>query len=213
MKKAQHLKIFFHNIRFSMRFIVQHSIKLLVALPCVVLLLPLSLYSQTGEPAKSHKTNQELVFWYESKTGKYGFTDEDGATIVPPIYDGISSVQNGTWLVRTGKLYGLLAKSGKEIIPPRYDSVKVTTNSYVVVGIERKFGVVNNRGKEIIPPEYDRVQLFHNGWITVAKGEKLGCFTIEGKRVLPTQYDEITFLEGRQLKSRKGQTVQTHSVR
>ena len=57
---------------------------------------------------------QGLVIWKDSKTHKFGFSDQEGKIVVTPKFDALKSVRNGMWVSKVGKKYGLLSTKADE---------------------------------------------------------------------------------------------------
>lgn len=100
------------------------------------------------------------------KDGKYGFLDELGNEIIPPVleYDDVTSLDDEHYRVRKDGKYGLLDSKGNEIVPPIYDAMgkisggmlRVEQNIDDTGSRSRKYGFVNvSTGELAIPIQYD----------------------------------------------------------
>lgn len=50
---------------------------------------------------------------------------KNSTIIIPPKYDGVTTLKQNYIKVRQNHLWGLLDNTGKEIIPPLYDDIKL----------------------------------------------------------------------------------------
>ena len=64
-------------------------------------------------------SNQNLVP-YSTYDNKYGYKDDNGEIIIPPVYDDAYEFSEGLALVRSGSFYGYINESNTMIIPFKF---------------------------------------------------------------------------------------------
>jgi hypothetical protein len=89
----------------------------------------------------------------DENTGKWGYVDTTGKTVITPKWDEAGIFSEGLAAVKlklTGK-YGFIDKTGKEIIPVQYDKVGPFSGGLAEVELEGKYGTIDKTGKETAP--------------------------------------------------------------
>jgi len=82
----------------------------------------------------------------------YGYIDEKGKEIVPPIYEFIGDFRKGVAVVFVDGKRGLVNKNGEVIFIPENDFIGDFNNDGLAVfGKNKKIGIVNNYGRIIVP--------------------------------------------------------------
>ena len=150
-------------------------------------------------------TGQKIM--YREQGGKVGLLNGKGESVLPPVFDGLSSinytVDNVAYYqasVKTNSgasLKGIVDETGRSIIPCSFD--KVDTKSFGSYGIkvesEGKQGVYGVDGYPILPAGFDKVELdhfydgqkhraFYRGYTTDAHGKQISILTDTNGRPL-----------------------------
>jgi len=137
----------------------------------------------------------------------FGYIDNKGNEIVPPIYNMAEDFKEGFARVyaydESGNgLYGFIDKTGKEVIPLIYEQAGDFSEGLARVGIfigrsQYAYGFIDKTGKEVIPLTYQMVGDFKEGVAWVSNGNKRGLIDKTGKVILPMEYRQIReFSEG-----------------
>jgi hypothetical protein len=72
------------------------------------------------EFTKVSNFNEDLAAVQEGENGKYGFIDNSGAYLIPPVFEDAMPFAEGLAAVRVNKRWGYISKSGKTRIQNRY---------------------------------------------------------------------------------------------
>ena len=101
------------------------------------------------------------------KGGKFGFINESGKEVVPPIYDKVGNFNEVTkdWaLVEAGGLKGFINREGYVVVPVNYTEIgkfdSIQKDWAVVKDNRNKMGFIDKSGKEIIAVSFDNVEAF-----------------------------------------------------
>jgi len=142
----------------------------------------------------------QLEFLKDSKTGKFGFADENGAWIIQPQFEeGEDFFDYDFTFVKKGGKWGLINRKGETVLPfaygkpgyPEYD------DNLIPVVKNKKHGMVNkNTGTENIPCVYDKKLAFQENFywtdtmlLLAIKENKAGLIDASGKVIINFLYD------------------------
>lgn len=103
---------------------------------------------------------------FQADDGRYGFKEEDGQVVIPPIYDGAREFSEGLAQVEM-----------------------------VQDGV-RRIAFIDPDGRVVVPFYYNYAMSFRGGLAAVCLGEhwvrgKFGCIDHEGREVIPVRYDYL----------------------
>lgn len=134
------------------------------------------LYSCSPKMSAKKKVYDLYLF---TENGKWGYIDENGTVMIPPIYEGCCFEQ----------LY--------------IDDVctqKFSSDELCVVKKGGKFGVIDAKGNEIIPFQYDDISFYSDDTLFEAKSnDKWGVIDIHNNLIFPfvfiNEYDLILYNE------------------
>lgn len=136
----------------------------------------------------------------DSKTGKFGFTDDQGEwTIQPQFEEGEDFVDYDFAFVKKGGKWGVINRKGETVLPFEYDkpSYGDYNDDLRHVSRNKKHGAVDIKtGKERIKCEYDqKLMLIEEQFtetitpILVVKDGKTGIINQFGEELIPCAYD------------------------
>ncbi len=136
----------------------------------------------------------------ENNKGKYGYINEKGEEVIPPIYDAIIydwiSSDSLLGVMKEGK-YGYINKEGKEVIPCIYDDIGALAEGLVRIKSNGEWGYIDKNGNQVIPFIYDDAGDFSDGLASAKSNGKYGYIDKEGNEVIPFIYDDAWgFSEG-----------------
>lgn len=151
-----------------------------------------------------------IIFWLnvvaqpellkDSKTGKFGFTNENGDWVIQPQFEEGEDFFNYDFtFVKKGGKWGLINRKGETILPfaygkpgyPEYDE------NLIPVVKNKKHGMINKiTGTESIPCVYDQKLAFQENFywtdtmlILAIKENKAGLIDASGKVIINFLYD------------------------
>lgn len=135
------------------------------------------------------------------KDKKYGYVDQNGKEVVPPIYYSAGSFSDGVAVAysKDDCTWHIIDKTGNVKAQLKgYDNVGYSfSNGFIQVEKDDKYGLADATGKEVIPPTYDRIYGFNEGLARVEKDDKYGFVDSTGKEVVPLKYiNAWDFCEG-----------------
>lgn len=126
------------------------------------------------------------------KDKKYGYVDQNGKEVVPPIYYSAGSFSDGVAVAysKDDCTWHIIDKTGNVKAQLKgYDNVGYSfSNGFIQVEKDDKYGLADATGKEVIPPTYDRIYGFNEGLARVEKDDKYGFVDSTGKEVVPFIY-------------------------
>jgi hypothetical protein len=112
---------------------------------------------------------------------KWGFINEQGKVVVPPVYDEVRVFDFGFAQVKLNGKWGVVDQQGKVVIPPKYDyASNLFPNGLALVGLGGKLGFVDQQGNEVIPLKYDYCDFFSDDLTQVKLGDKKGFVDKQG---------------------------------
>jgi hypothetical protein len=154
--------------------------------------------------ACSQKYQGELLPVQDKSTGKWGYADTTGKSVIAPKWDMAIFFSEGLAGVALNDKCGFVDQTGKEVIPLKYDKISAfSSDGLAVVTLGGKFGYVDKTGKEVIPIKYDEIGELYNplgnfsaeGLVKVALDEKFGYIDKTGEEIIPIKYDDIADIE------------------
>ncbi|MDR2564066.1 MAG: WG repeat-containing protein [Prevotellaceae bacterium] len=126
---------------------------------------------------------------FPQKTGgKWCYVDANGATVVPPKYDGAHDFSEGIAMVYSGEKYGFINDAGKEITPFKYDEAYDFRGGLARVAISRKYGFIDETGREVIPLKYEAAENASEGVAIVRVSGRYGYIDKSGRILTPFKY-------------------------
>jgi hypothetical protein len=117
---------------------------------------------------------------------KVGYTDSAGQTIVQPIYDAGSVMQNGYAIVVQNNKRGLINNAGKLILPLEFEDILMPNNNVIVAKQNGLYGMMDANQKWMIAPIFTKAFSCKNGMIRVERQQKVGFVNITDLQ-LPTK--------------------------
>lgn len=140
------------------------------------------------------KVTSPIKAFKDSKSGKWGFKNNNDEIVVPPIWrhayykfdEGMCAVANDD------KKIGFVDETGKLVIPCKYIWHSVFSEGLVKVqdAITRKMGYINKSGETVIPFVFQKGGDFKDGIADVMgdKG-KWGVINRKGETIIPFLYE------------------------
>ena len=137
----------------------------------------------------------------DEETGKYGYINDKGKTVVQPIYDAAEDFHDGKAVVtKQGKTF-LVNKTGKVV-----NELKISNYEFLYYmakdmysywsSSNGKNGLINVKGKVIKKNIYDAVEVEHEGFIVTMNANKYGVVDVKGREIVKPKYNYLNFFEG-----------------
>jgi hypothetical protein len=145
---------------------------------------------------------------------KWGFKNQDGKVIIPPIYQDIklpkskSSFYHYLIVKKEGK-WGVITTSGKQAIPFQYNDLEFNYQNYYALRntkfsakVKFKWGLLNEAGEFNIPPQYDSIGEFsyERYPIKIKLNQKFGYLDRKNGKLITPFYDSIWYENENQTK-------------
>ena len=136
------------------------------------------------------------------KDGLWGFVDQSGVEIVPPIYDWTHYVWHGIGAVEKGDKIGFVNSEGKLVIPIIYDNIREGSiwkysysedDGYGVFSLRKDglWGFITDFGKELSNFIYEETGSYSCGMGMIITNGKVGFISGTGGADIPPVYDII----------------------
>lgn len=190
--------------------------KVIAIIVAIVLIIMFIIAIKSLLNSESSSKIVSTTYFKINKNNKWGVIDNNGKTIIEPIYNDAIIIPNDKKAIficiynanYEEETYGtkVLDAKGKEIFT-EYNKVQALENydknnnvwyenNVLLIEKNGKYGLINFDGKEILTPEYENIYTLkgiENSLITV-KNEKLGLVDALGHEVIPNNYQEIKSL-------------------
>ena len=160
---------------------------------------------------------QDLKY-FKDASGKYGYKDANGVTVISPAYQTAFDFREGLGCVQLDDKWGFIDQTGKKVIALKYDDAQWFSEGLALVNkgatkgefswaFGGKYGFIDKSGKEVIPLKFDAASGFKEGLAPVnigatrgkygMEGGKYGYIDKSGNEVIPVQYETAgSFSEG-----------------
>ncbi|MEH7335363.1 WG repeat-containing protein [Neobacillus drentensis] len=142
---------------------------------------------------------------------KWGYINEKGKFILPPIYENAGDFQdNGLAIVRAMNHAGVINSSGYFIVKPKYDTINPFSEGRATVIDHQGFKVIDESGKEITSIAYSYIGDYKESRALIADYTKDGWYRYgylnkRGKEVIPLTYESASdFTDGRAVVKNNG---------
>jgi hypothetical protein len=159
---------------------------------------------------EERENNLHRVSIVKDNNTYYGYVNEQGKEIVPPIYDGAEDALDGTICVTLNNKYGFYNKDGKQIVAPKYDFVPIWEdiewgelesffrNGYVICYLNEQACALSLGGNEVIPlGKYKDIGWYPSEGFFIVENDKMGFADKTGNVAIPLIYDYVYgFCEG-----------------
>ena len=102
---------------------------------------------------------------------QYGLMDASGKFILPPRYEKLTFLENGTYSFKENNSYGIIDSTGRQIVRPIYSEIEYFGVNKFLVKNENKVGLIDNFGKILLPLNYKRIDTPINKKIRVVSND------------------------------------------
>lgn len=116
------------------------------------------------------------------RAGKWGYKDETGKEVIPPIYTEALNFKEDMAAVEMNGLFGYINRENVLVIPYKYDTAGSFSEGWANVSLGEKSGYVDQTGRETVPFIYDAATPFTGeGYARVKKDGRWGNLTKDGE--------------------------------
>ena len=116
------------------------------------------------------------------RAGRWGYKDETGKEVIPPIYTEALNFKEDMAAVEMNGLFGFINRENVLVIPYKYDTAGSFSEGWANVSLGEKCGYVDQTGKETVPFIYDAATPFTGeGYGRVKKDGRWGNITKDGE--------------------------------
>ena len=116
------------------------------------------------------------------RAGKWGFKDQNGKEVIPPIYTEALSFKEDMAAVEMNGLFGYINRENVLVIPYKYDTAGSFSEGWANVTLGEKCGYVDKTGRETVPFIYDAATPFTGeGYGRVKKDGRWGNIRKDGE--------------------------------
>ncbi|MCC6413586.1 MAG: TonB family protein [Saprospiraceae bacterium] len=143
------------------------------------------------------------------QTGKMGFVDASGNTLVPLEYDFLPFQYAPKMVARKGDKRGVIDDKGQTIVPFDYHTIQLEKNGFALVSKDKSkqpvLGLLDSAGKVVLPLAYEYVavldsqllaaRLFNSKEIAVFDKNGKQLFKTEGNNAMPGFGDSTVLIQ------------------
>ncbi len=126
-----------------------------------------------------HKFSEKLAG--VSVKGRWGFIDDDGKTVVEPLFHEVRPFHKGYASVKLVNKWGIVDRKGRYVVNPTYDDMGVFSEDLVAVKVDGKWGYINVKDKMVIQPQFSEALQFSSGLAAVRIGSNWGFIDSDGR--------------------------------
>jgi|GEM_PF-911978 len=169
----------------------------------LLILLPVSVFSQVGEVVESIGFGDHLSPLVKvKKEGKEFLYDLKGKHWIDDVEDHAADL----FVVAKDGYYGVLRENGDLIVPIAYDEIDLVAEyegqwrigiaydyKFIILKKDGKAGVADENGRIIVPIRFQNAEVINKNVIGVAEGKRWGWASAKDGQILQQpQYDYIT---------------------
>jgi hypothetical protein len=127
-------------------------------------------------------------------SGKYGFMDRSGKTVITPQFDGVIGFSEGLGSVRFGTKWGYINTKGTVTITPQFDFAMPFRHGRARVQLANRYGYIDKEGKYIGSPTFLWASEFSGEFAAVQTADRaLALVNRSGKTVLLGKVDTLGY--------------------
>ena len=127
-------------------------------------------------------------------SGKYGFIDRSGKTVIAPQFDSTGGFSEGLASVRVGTKWGYINTKGIVAITPQFNVAMPFRYGRARVQLADRFGYIDKEGKYIGSPTFLWASEFSGEFAAVQTADRaLALVNQSGKTVLLTNVDTLAY--------------------
>lgn len=131
-----------------------------------------------------------LKTWPENR---YALINDKAEDIIPPIFDSLTLLSNGSYKFKLNDKYGLIDNIGRIILPNKYHAIGKFVDNLACARVDVKsadsnketnlYGYIDLQGNEVLPVEYEFIGKRFNRRTVVMKGGEWCLFGIDDHKL------------------------------
>ena len=131
-----------------------------------------------------------LKAWPENR---YALINDKAEDIIPPIFDSLTLLSNGSYKFKLNDKYGLIDNIGRIILPNKYHAIGKFVDNLACARVDVKsavsnketnlYGYIDLQGNEVLPVEYEFIGKRFNRRTVVMKGGEWCLFGIDDHKL------------------------------
>jgi hypothetical protein len=133
---------------------------------------------------------------------RWGYADELGELVIPPLYDTAGPFIEGRAKVTVGRKTGLIDTTGAFVTPPRWDGIGAFSEGKATVqlwmedptkrGAKSATGIIDRDGQVLVEPDVRDLETFRNGRAVVQhENGRVGVMNERGEWIVPPGFLQI----------------------
>lgn len=136
------------------------------------------------------------------KNSKKGVWDTKTQSLyIPALYDKVTDVCEGNFIVVLNNRYGVVDAKNKMLIPCEYDYLKYlsvkTSKQPLLAMVKGKYGLINTLKQKLVDFQYDDIQRIAEGFYKAGNNGKYKVIDAAGRIITKEAYDHIgVFVNG-----------------
>ena len=125
------------------------------------------------------------------KDGLWGLIDQTGQIRIQPLYQQLSDVQFGTFIIaQYNNKMGIIDVKGNTIVEPSFEIIILLDSLNFIASNDSLYSIYPIRGINLLPNKYEKIYKFSNSLYTTKDKDKLGLIS-NSREILPTHYEDI----------------------
>ena len=133
---------------------------------------------------------REGLAMYKNESGKIGYVDTKGNSVISPRFDRASDFSEGLASVQMGEKWGFINKEGNIVIPCQFSYARNFHEGLAAISNGRSYGFINLKGEYVINPQFESVEDFSGGLALFSNGKLTGFINKDGKYVINPQFED-----------------------
>lgn len=123
---------------------------------------------------------------------RYGFINQSGKEVIPPVYYNALPFSEGLAAVRVNGTYGYIDETGKQVIPAQFDYATPFSEGLAVVFVKGKPMYINKQGNKAFYAPFAALGSFEHGRAEVKTfTNKYGYIDKTGRMIIDTAFSAI----------------------
>ena len=164
-----------------------------IAIIAVVVVVAAAGYWWMNRPPGSYKPDNSGLYPI-NVSGKYGFMDRAGKTVITPQFDATYGFSEGLGSVKIGTKWGYINTKGVVAITPQFDFAMPFRYGRARVQLANRYGYIDKEGKYIGSPTFLWASEFSGEFAAVQTADRaLALVNQSGKTVLLAQVDTLGY--------------------